>query len=86
MFLGSRCKNDSNSHQFARIGEKKIFHELDVDHVYKVIITCFWAQDAKMSLTAISSLESARRKFFTKSTYIMSTKLESLVFGLRMPK
>ena len=39
-----------------------------------------------MSLTAISSLESARRKFFMKSTYIMSTKLESLVFGLRMPK
>ena len=39
-----------------------------------------------MSLTAISSLESARRKFFMKSTYIMSTKEESLVFGLRMPK
>ena len=39
-----------------------------------------------MSLTAISSLESARRKFFMKSTCIMSTKLESLVFGLRMPK
>ena len=38
-----------------------IFHELDVHHVYKVGITCFWAQDAKMSLTAISSLESARR-------------------------
>ena len=27
-----------------------------------------------MSLTAISSLESARRKFFMNSTYIMSTK------------
>ena len=39
-----------------------------------------------MSLTAISLLESARRKFFMKSTYIMSTKLESLVFGLRMQK
>ena len=39
-----------------------------------------------MSLRAISSLESARRKFFMKSTYIMTTKLESLVFGLRMPK
>ena len=63
-FLGSGCQNQSNSHQTARIGEKKIFHELDVHHVYKVGITCFWAQDAKMSLTAIISLESARRKFF----------------------
>ena len=57
----------------ARIGEKKIFHEVDVHHVYKVGITCFWAQNAKMSLTAISSLES-RRKFFMNSTKIMSTK------------
>ena len=39
-----------------------------------------------MSLTAISSLESARRKFFMKSTYIMSRKKESNVFGLRGPK
>ena len=34
----------------------------------------FWAQEVKMSLTAISSLESARRKFFMNSTYIMSGK------------
>ena len=59
MFLGSGFENESNSHQIARIGEKKIFHELDVLHVYKVGINCFWAQDAKMSLTAFSSLESA---------------------------
>ena len=39
-----------------------------------------------MSLTAISSLESARRKFLIKSTYIMSRKMESNVFGLRRPK
>ena len=32
--------------------------------IYKVGITCFWAKDAKTSLTAISSLESARKKFF----------------------
>ena len=80
------CQNESNSHQLARIGEKNIFHELDVHHVYKEGITCFWAQDAKMSLTAISSLDSASRKFFMNSTYIMSTKQESLVLGLRMPK
>ena len=74
MFLASACQNESNSHQMAGVGEKKIFHELDVHHVYKVGITCFWAVDAKMSLTAISSLESGRRKFFMNSTYIMSTK------------
>ena len=86
LFLGSGCQNESNSQYPARICEKKNFHELDVHHVYKVRITCFWALDAKMSLTAISLLESARRKFFMNSTYIMSTKKESLVFGLRMPK
>ena len=30
-----------------------------------------------MSLTGIRTLESARRKFFMKPTYIMSTKKES---------
>ena len=39
-----------------------------------------------MSLTAINSLESARRKFFMNLTYIMSRKMESNVFGLRRPK
>ena len=39
-----------------------------------------------MSLTAISSLESARRKFFMNETDIMSMKLESKVFALWRPK
>ena len=39
-----------------------------------------------MSLTPISSLESGRRKFFINSTYIMSRKFESKVFGLKRPK
>ena len=39
-----------------------------------------------MSLRAISLLESARRKFFMNSTYIMSRKWESNVFELRKPK
>ena len=39
-----------------------------------------------MSLTAISSLQSARRKFLMKPTYIMSRKVESNVFGLIRPK
>ena len=39
-----------------------------------------------MSLTANSSLKSARREFLMNSTYIMSRKLESNVLGLRRPK
>ena len=39
-----------------------------------------------MTLIPISSLESARKKFFMSSTYIMSKKWESNVFGLRRPK
>ena len=39
-----------------------------------------------MTLTAISSIESARRKFFMYSTYIMSRKKRSNVFRLRKTK
>ena len=39
-----------------------------------------------MSLKEISSLGSARRKFFMNSTHIMSRMKESNVFGLRRPK
>ena len=39
-----------------------------------------------MSLTGICSPESAIRKFFMNSTYIMSRKYESNVFGLRRPQ
>ena len=72
--MGSGGRNESNSHQLARIGQKKIFHETDVHHVLKVGNIRFWAQEAEMSLIAISSLQSAKRKFFMKPTYIMSRK------------
>ena len=39
-----------------------------------------------MSLSAKSSMESARRKFFMNTTCIMSRKKESNVFGLKRPK
>ena len=39
-----------------------------------------------MSLTTISSLESAIRKFFMNSAYIMSRRWQSNVIGLRRPK
>ena len=59
--MSSGGRNQSYSHQLARIGEKIVFHELDVHHVWKIAIKCFWPQEAEMSLTAISSPESARR-------------------------
>ena len=39
-----------------------------------------------MSLSAKSSFQWTRRKFFMNSTYIMSRRKESNVFGLRRPK
>ena len=52
MGLGGR--NESNSHQLARIGERRIFGDHDIPHVQKVGINRFWDQEAEMSLTAIS--------------------------------
>ena len=81
MFLDSGGRNESNSHQLARIEEKRIFHELDVHHVRKVGIKRFCAQEAETSLTAISSLKSARRKLFMNSTQNRCKNLESNVLG-----
>ena len=39
-----------------------------------------------MTLTPISAGESARKKFFMNSRYIVSRKWESNVFRLRRPK
>ena len=47
--MGSGGRHESNSHQLARIGERKIFHELEVHHAQKVGIKRFCAQEAKMS-------------------------------------
>ena len=60
--------------KLTRIGEKKFFHELDVHHVYKEGIKRFWAQEAEMSLRAISLFESARLKFFMNPTQNMRKK------------
>ena len=61
--MGSAGQNESKCQKLAPMGKKKIFHELDVHHVEKVGIKRFWAQEAKMSLSAKSSLQSTRRKF-----------------------
>ena len=46
--MASGGRNESNRKQLAGIGEKKIFHELDVHHVKKVGIKRFCAQEAEM--------------------------------------
>ena len=79
-FLGSGGWNQSNTHQFARIREKKIFHEFDVHDVCKVGIKRFWAQEAEMSLTRISWLESARRYFsWTGWTWCLESRNETFL-------
>ena len=50
----------SNSHYLIRIGEIKIFDELDVNHFLEVAIKRFWALLGEMGLKAITSFESAR--------------------------
>ena len=47
--MGSRGRNESKSHELARIGEKKIFYPHGVHHVLKVGIKRFWAEEAEMS-------------------------------------
>ena len=46
----------------------------------------FVLRRSEMSLTAISSLESVRRKFFMNSTGNMCKNLKSNVLELRRPK
>ena len=61
--MGSGGRHESKSHQLARIGEKKIFHELDVHHVENTGIKRFRAKQAEMSLTTISLFESGEENF-----------------------
>ena len=84
--MGSGGRNESNRHGLDRIGEKKIFDKLNVHHVWKVGIKRFWAQEAEVSLTAMNLLQSARRKYFMNSTYIVSRKKDSNVLVLKRPK
>ena len=85
-FLGSGGRNDSNTHQFARIGEKKNFLSTRRTSCLECGNQTFLGSGNRNDSTAISSREPARKKIFLKSTYIMSTKWESNVFGLRRPK
>ena len=62
--MGSGGRNGSNSHQLARIGDKKIFHELDVHHVSKVGINRFWAQEDRNESSSHQLARIGVRKIF----------------------
>ena len=79
-FLGSGGRNESNTHQFARIGLKKFSHEFDVQ------INVFGLRRPKWVKQPIARPNNREKKFFMNSTYIMSRNEESNVFGLRRPK
>ena len=72
--MGSKGLNESNRQYPARIGEKKIFHELDVHHVYKVGITCFWAEDAENESNCHQLARIGEKKIFHDLDVHMSTK------------
>ena len=57
--------NESNSQQLAEIGEKKIFHELDVHHVQEVGIKRFWAVEAKIESDSHIALSNRREENFS---------------------
>ena len=63
-YLGSGGRNESNSNM----------------HVYKVGIKRFWAQEAEMSLTPISWLESARIYFsWTRRTWCLESRKQTFL-------
>ena len=84
--MGSGGQNDSNTHQFARISEKKYLMNATYIMSRKWESNVFGLRGGEMTLTPINLLESARKIFFINSTYIMSRKWESNVFGLTRPK
>ena len=73
-FLGSGGRNESNSHQLARIGEKKIFHELDVHHVESRNQTFLGSGGRNESNSHQLARIGVEKNFFMNSTYIMSRK------------
>ena len=61
--MGYGGRNESNSHVLAGIGEYKFFMNPTYIMSRKKDSNGFWAQEAEMSLIAMSLLESARRIF-----------------------
>ena len=84
MALGGR--NESNSHQLARIGEKKIFHQLDVNHVKKVGIKRFLGSGGRNESNSQKFARIGEKKIFHQLDVHQVQKVRINVFGLRRPK
>ena len=54
-----------SAYQLARIGEEKIFDELNVHHVQKVGIKRFWAQEAEHECNTESAPSNRREENFS---------------------
>ena len=68
--MGSGGRNEPNSVELARIGEKKIFHELDVHHLESGNQTFLGSGGRNES--KCHELEGiGEKKLFMNSTYIM---------------
>ena len=68
--MGSGGRNESNSDELARIGEKKIFHELDVHHVLKMQTFLGLARRNESNSHEVARI--GEKKIFMNSAYIMS--------------
>ena len=62
--MGSGGRNDSNSHQLARIGEKKIFHELDVHICLEVRNQTFYGSGGQNELNSHQLARIGEKKIF----------------------
>ena len=68
--MGSGGRIEPNSVELARIGEKKIFHELDVHHVESGNQT-FLSSGGRNESKCHELARIGEKKFFMNSTYIM---------------
>ena len=68
--MGSGGRNEPNSVELARIGEKKIFHELDVHHVESGNQT-FLSSGGRNESKCHELARIGEKKFSMNSTYIM---------------
>ena len=80
----SGSRNDSNTHQFAGMSEKKSFNERT--SCLESGKQTFLGSGVRNGSNTHHFARIGEKKFFMNSTYIMSTKWEWNVFGLRRPK
>ena len=65
---------------------RKNFHELDVHHVLESGNQTFLSSGGRNDSNTDQFARIGEKKFLMNSTYIMSRKWDSNVFGLRRPK